>query len=199
MSSKPLKVAVRVDKVVFDPSDDSTQRFNEDTVVYQVYQDYTHVGNVEPKAGADAVAYTVLEQSFLDNPKSVMRVIAKDAGACFGKKYSNGVDDDLDARVGTISFNIDYFKDLSPQQYGVPQVQKVTMFDDCEDDDFDGEFGEDDEELPMIQLSFVIEEHNPAKPAEPVDQYDNTPSPQKISNEPTIQQAPVPEEVPQMK
>jgi len=34
--------------------------------------------------------------------------------------------------------------------------QWITLFDDVEDDEFDGELGDDDEELPMINCSFVI-------------------------------------------
>jgi hypothetical protein len=32
----------------------------------------------------------------------------------------------------------------------------ITLFDDVEDDEFDGELGEDDEELPMIRTKFTI-------------------------------------------
>jgi len=34
----------------------------------------------------------------------------------------------------------------------------VTLFDDVEDDDFDGELGEDDEEMPMVVCGFAVEE-----------------------------------------
>jgi hypothetical protein len=31
------------------------------------------------------------------------------------------------------------------------------LFDDTEDDEFDGDLGEDDEELPMIKAKFKVE------------------------------------------
>lgn len=64
----------------------------------------------------------------------------------------------MDARVGTISFNAEYFTDINPSMFGLQQVQKVTLFDDVEDDDFDGELGEDDEEMPMVVCGFAVEE-----------------------------------------
>jgi hypothetical protein len=33
----------------------------------------------------------------------------------------------------------------------------ITLFDDTEDDEFDGDFGEDDEELPMIKATMKVE------------------------------------------
>lgn len=51
----------------------------------------------------------------------------------------------------------------------------MTLFDDVEDDDFDGELGEDDEEMPMVVCGFTVEE----KPNE-----EPIPSPQKVVNPP---------------
>jgi hypothetical protein len=31
-------------------------------------------------------------------------------------------------------------------------TQWITIFDDVDDDDFDGEFNEDDEEMPLIRV-----------------------------------------------
>jgi len=49
------------------------------------------------------------------------------------------------------------------------------LFDEVDDDDFDGELNEDDEEMPMIQCEFVINDKLPAK-----DTQESTPSPQKM-------------------
>ena len=51
------------------------------------------------------------------------------------------------------------------------------MFDDVDDDEFDGELGEDDEEMPMIRTAITVEE----APLE------STPSPQKTLQAPTPQ------------
>ena len=48
-------------------------------------------------------------EEFLNNPKSVVRLIAKDIMHCPGNFPGSGMNDDLDARVGTISFNKEYF------------------------------------------------------------------------------------------
>ena len=39
--------------------------------------------------------------------------------------------------------------------------QEITLFEDQEDDEFDGDLGEDDEELPMIKTSIQVTEVKP--------------------------------------
>jgi len=41
------------------------------------------------------------------------------------------------------------------------------LFEDHDDDEFDGELGEDDEELPMIKTSFSITKKEDAPQAKP--------------------------------
>lgn len=51
--------------------------------------------------------------------------------------------------IGCISFNAKaYFLDSHPSV----KTQWITLFDDEEDDEYDGDFGLDDEELPMIRV-----------------------------------------------
>ena len=50
-------------------------------------------------------------------------------------------------------------------------TQSITLFDEVDDDDFDGELGEDDEEMPMIECGFTINQ---------VGQKESTPSPEKM-------------------
>ena len=111
---------------------------------------------------------------FANNPKSVIRLIAKDITMCPNNLPGTGVNDDLDARVGTISFNREYFTDIPPASFGQSFKQNITLFDEVDDDDFDGELNEDDEEMPMIQCEFVINDKIPPK-----NMQENTPSPQK--------------------
>lgn len=75
---------------------------------------------------------------------------------CKNNKPGKGINDDLDARVGTISFNKEYFLDVQPANFGKAYTQNITLFDEVDDDDFDGELNEDDEELPIIRCQFVI-------------------------------------------
>jgi len=53
------------------------------------------------------------------------------------------------------------------EQQGVNQVQWITLFDDAEDDEYDGDFGEDDEELPMIRVQFNAVHVAKEAPAQP--------------------------------
>ena len=53
---------------------------------------------------------------------------------------------------GTISFS----KDSDFGQIGQEWNQWVTLFDDPSDDLFDGELGEDDEDVPRIHLTFKL-------------------------------------------
>jgi hypothetical protein len=53
---------------------------------------------------------------------------------------------------GTISFSTD--TDFG--QIGQEWNQWVTLFDDPDDDLFDGELGEDDEDVPRIHLTFKL-------------------------------------------
>jgi hypothetical protein len=42
------KLTVQCNKAVFDPNDDSTQKFNEQTTMFQIYMDDAHVCNLKP-------------------------------------------------------------------------------------------------------------------------------------------------------
>jgi hypothetical protein len=92
---------------------------------------------------------------------------------CPNNRPGNGINDDIDARVGTISLNKEYFQDIPAQSYGQTFKQNITLFDEVDDDDFDGELNEDDEEMPMISTLFTVNDKLPVK-----DTLD-TPSPQK--------------------
>lgn len=59
-------------------------------------------------------------------------------------------------QVGTISLNVEYFRNVTMSQYGETFTQWITLFDDVDDDEFDGDLGEDDEELPMIKTTFMV-------------------------------------------
>jgi hypothetical protein len=59
-------------------------------------------------------------------------------------------------QVGTISLNVEYFRNITVSQYGETFTQWITLFDDVDDDEFDGDLGEDDEELPMIKTNFSV-------------------------------------------
>ena len=43
---------------------------------------------------------------------------------------------------------------MPAENLGQNMTQWITLFDDTEDDEYDGDFGEDDEELPMIRVNF---------------------------------------------
>jgi hypothetical protein len=83
----------------------------------------------------------------LNEPNSVMRFLVKD--------HSMPMDNDF-AQVGTISLNMEYFRNVEPRNLGQTFRQNITLFDDVDDDEFDGDLGEDDEELPMIRTSISV-------------------------------------------
>jgi hypothetical protein len=59
--------------------------------------------------------------------------------------------------IGSISFNIyQYFKQMHPTAYDQVHSQWITLFDHPEDDEYDGDFGEDDEEEPMISTHIKV-------------------------------------------
>lgn len=118
-------------------------------VIYYVYEDAKRLGVCKPLEGSPTVNF-VLSPASLTNPKAVIRLIAKDG--------SQSQDEDQQTQVGCISFNMEYFRGIYPNQYGQNFLQWITLFDDAEDDDFDGDLGEDDEELPMIRVNFVANE-----------------------------------------
>jgi len=59
-----------------------------------------------------------------------------------------------DELIGCISFDFESFLQHGKNNF----LQWITLFEDPEDDLFDGELGVNDEELPRIQVSFVIED-----------------------------------------
>lgn len=118
---------------------------------------------------ANLRSYYVFEfaDSSAQGQKSVIRLIAKDITMCPNNRPGKGINDDLDARVGTISLNKEYFIDVPSNSYGKPFKQNITLFDEVDDDDFDGELNEDDEEMPMIQCIFTVNDNKPLSTAAP--------------------------------
>ena len=51
-----------------------------------------------------------------------------------------------------------YFGEMPMENYGQTLSQWITLFDSPEDDEYDGDFGEDDEEEPMINVFIRVEE-----------------------------------------
>lgn len=71
-------------------------------------------------------------------------------------------------QVGTISLNVEYFRNITMTQPTEVFTQWITLFDDVDDDEFDGDLGEDDEELPMIKTTFAVSAlEEPKQPASP--------------------------------
>lgn len=172
-------MTVKCDCAIFDQNDESTLKFNEQTTIVQVFMDDIFVSNLKPAYSSpyfgnmDQTCTFVFPDAFANNPKSVVRLIAKDITQCPNNKAGTGINDDIDARVGTISFNKEYFTDVHKESFGQTYKQKITLFDEVDDDDFDGELNEDDEEMPMISCEFTINDKQPAK-------EESTPSPQKM-------------------
>ena len=64
--------------------------------------------------------------------------------------------DDEQVIVGSISFDQMQYFAPSTIELGREYKQWITVFDDPEDDSYDGLFGENDEEQPRILVSFQL-------------------------------------------
>jgi len=58
--------------------------------------------------------------------------------------------------IHTISFPLTKFLEEGAMELGKSYQQNITLFDDVDDDEFDGDFGEHDEEEPYITTTFVL-------------------------------------------
>jgi hypothetical protein len=131
-------------------------------------------------------------------------LIARDATELLNKGAPLPLDESL-PQVGTISLNVEYFRNVTIDQHGETFTQWITLFDDVDDDEFDGDLGEDDEELPMIKTTFVIraieeEKKMPASP--PRAQKAMSPKRDSIKQAPPVlqtQPAPVVSAIPTIK
>ena len=91
-----------------------------------------------------------MSEQELNDPNQVVRIIAKDHSLQLAGQPGEF------AQVGTISINASYFKQVETHNLGKLFNQNITLFDDIEDDEFDGDFGEDDEEMPMIRTQITV-------------------------------------------
>ena len=90
----------------------------------------------------------------LEDPH-LMRVSLRNAKMmeCVRILVQNQHDDEF---FGSISFNISKYL-LGPNtQFNFPYKQWITLFDDPEDDEYDGNLGEDDEEFPKILVTLTV-------------------------------------------
>ena len=60
-------------------------------------------------------------------------------------------------KIGSVSIPQDLFLSCGEMRY----KQWITLFDHEEDDEYDGDFGDNDDETPRVQFLFHIEQDNP--------------------------------------
>jgi len=63
-----------------------------------------------------------------------------------------------DLRVGSVSIPQEIFLSCGESRY----KQWITLFDHLDDDEYDGDFGDNDEESPRVQFLFSIDQDTPA-------------------------------------
>ena len=164
--SKGVKLTVGVSQIQLDPEDELTQNVEPKNCVYYIYQNRSIVGVSAPSRDANRFATLTLTAAMINEPSGQLSIIARDATEVLKSGEQFPLDESL-PQVGTISLNVEYFRNVTMSQYGDTFTQWITLFDDVDDDEFDGDLGEDDEELPMIKTSFrvnVIEEPKMASP-----------------------------------
>ena len=138
-------LTISVDNVQFDPEDQAFD-FKQESCVYYVFLNHDLIGQTS-KTGSKDVQFE-LTPKVLNDSTNVIRFIAKDHGC--------PLEDGDFAQIGTISLQMDYFKNIPENLFGQKYAQWITLFDDADDDEFDGELGEDDEELPMIKTYIQV-------------------------------------------
>lgn len=147
MSSRVLSICV--DDIKFDPEDELTPKFNKDSVHYYVYLNTDMIGQSSKQNNFKNILVQ-LSAKALNDASTVLRITARDHGLT--QESGEFV------QIGTISINCEqYFKSFPEQNFGSSFVQWITLFDDAEDDEFDGEIAEDDEELPMVRATLIVE------------------------------------------
>lgn len=164
--SKGVKVTVGVDQIQLDPEDELTQNVDPENCAYYIYQNRQIVGALCPARVNNPTLDFVLTAAMINESGGQVSIIARDATEALRTGAAIPLDESL-PQVGTISLNVEYFKNVSSSQYGDTYTQWITLFDDVDDDEFDGDLGEDDEELPMIKTTFkvnVIDEIQQASP-----------------------------------
>ena len=119
-------------------------------------------GNQEEKVKKEVGFYVhrnmkFVDVSSLDDPHT-MRVSLRHAKAqeCVRIIVQNQADEEF---FGSISLNIHNYFFSSTVKYNHPYKQWITLFDDPDDDVYDGVMGEDDEEQPRILVNFQIIEN----------------------------------------
>ena len=95
-----------------------------------------------------------VDVSSLDDPHT-MRVSLRHAKAqeCVRIIVQNQADEEF---FGSISLNIHNYFFSSTVKYNHPYKQWITLFDDPEDDEYDGFLGKDDEEFPKLLCTITI-------------------------------------------
>ena len=65
-----------------------------------------------------------------------------------------------DLKVGSVSIPHEVFLSCGESRY----KQWITLFDHLDDDEYDGDLGENDEEVPRVQFGFLIEQQEAGVP-----------------------------------
>ena len=139
-----MKVIIAIDNIQFDPEDPVTQAMKAENIVYYICLDTTCVGCCDPAAQSVECEFDIDAES-LNDTNSVVRIIAKDG--------NSDQDPNKQTKIGFISFNTNqYFGQMPKENFGRTTSQWITLFEEADDDQFDGDFGVDDDEMPMINV-----------------------------------------------
>lgn len=171
-AQRSLRVTCAVDQIQLDPEDELTQNVDPANVAYYVFVNKTLMGVVTPARDASPDCSLVMSPEILNDPQAQLSLIARDVTQWL-KSGAPIPEDESAPQVGTISLNTEYFRNVPVAQHGQTLTQWITLFDDQDDDEYDGDLGEDDEELPMLRSHFTVQVDQPLQ--------ESTPSPQKNS------------------
>jgi hypothetical protein len=169
-----LRLNCKVDQIQLDPEDELTQNVDPANVAYYVYLKQTLIKVLAPAREHGSNCQMILTHDILKDQQAQLSLVARDVTQWL-KTGAPIPEDESAPQVGTISLNVEYFRNLTPAQHGETYTQWITLFDDQDDDEYDGDLGEDDEELPMLRAHFTVGE------AEKPQVQESTPSPQKAT------------------
>jgi hypothetical protein len=139
-----------------DPEDELTQNVDPANVAYYVYLKQTLMKVLAPARENGANVQMVLSPDLLKDSQAQLSLVARDVTQWL-KTGAPLPEDESAPQVGTISLNVEYFRNMPTGQHGETFTQWITLFDDQDDDEYDGDLGEDDEELPMLRAHFSVD------------------------------------------
>jgi len=113
--SKNLRLNCKVDQIQLDPEDELTQNVDPANVAYYVFLNKNLMRVLTPARNPGADCTFVLSSEILNDPQAQLSLIARDVTQWL-KSGAAIPEDESAPQVGTISLNIEYFRNMPLSQ-----------------------------------------------------------------------------------